>query len=306
MLLPSCRNDDLRSNLPATNYWIHPTIMTTDLSTERTKWPEHLLRHRFSKQSEFLIKICRYSRRHFLHTHLITNILRGCIQNIPDWRWKIIKFTIRPIGRHQPRSSSLPHVDTGHTVSSIFGKLPEVVFCQCQALFSAIRPGSPQWYQSGVLSRSILFLEIERTHRVQNQKVWWVGDDSHLVFRQKLLSKDGSVRRGVVVMKQPGLFSPKFGVTSSHVFTQSSRNIAVEPGIHGLACWDRCFALPHCWIDDDTSPEYFGKNSYVRWRIVVLLHQQLQFTVHTNTITVAVFYTTPNRVFNSLLSPGVP
>jgi hypothetical protein len=69
-------------------------------------------------------------------------------------------------------------------------------------------------------------------------------DDSHFVFLQKLLGEDVSVRRGVVVVKQPGLFSPKFGATSSHVFTQSPQNIAVEPGINSLACWDRCFALP--------------------------------------------------------------
>jgi hypothetical protein len=37
---------------------------------------------------------------------------------------KVIKLTISPIGRHHPRSSSLPHVDTGPTVSSIFGTLP--------------------------------------------------------------------------------------------------------------------------------------------------------------------------------------
>jgi hypothetical protein len=35
---------------------------------------------------------------------------------------KIIKLTIRPVGRHHPRSSSLQHVDTGPTVS-IFGTL---------------------------------------------------------------------------------------------------------------------------------------------------------------------------------------
>jgi hypothetical protein len=33
--------------------------------------------------------------------------------------------------------------------------------------------------------------------------------------------------------------------TSSHVFTQSPQKVAVESGIHSLACWDRCFALPH-------------------------------------------------------------
>jgi hypothetical protein len=38
-----------------------------------------------------------------------------------------------------------------------------------------------------------------------------VGVDSHSVFRQKLLGDDGSVRGGVVMVKQPGLFSPKFG-----------------------------------------------------------------------------------------------
>jgi hypothetical protein len=37
---------------------------------------------------------------------------------------KIIKRTIKPIGRHHPRSSSLPYADTGPTVSSIFRTLP--------------------------------------------------------------------------------------------------------------------------------------------------------------------------------------
>ena len=37
---------------------------------------------------------------------------------------KIIKLTVSPIGRRHPRSSSLPHVDTGPTVSSIFGTHP--------------------------------------------------------------------------------------------------------------------------------------------------------------------------------------
>ena len=33
---------------------------------------------------------------------------------------KVLKLTIRSIGRRQPRSSSLPHIDTGPTVSCIF------------------------------------------------------------------------------------------------------------------------------------------------------------------------------------------
>jgi hypothetical protein len=74
--------------------------------------------------------------------------------------------------------------------------------------------------------------------------VRWVGDDKHFIFHQQMLGEDGSVRRSVVMVKHPGLFSPKFWATSSKVYTQSPQNFAVETGIHSLACWDRCFALP--------------------------------------------------------------
>jgi len=33
----------------------------------------------------------------------------------------------------------------------------------------------------------------------------------------------------------------KVGAMSSHFFTQSLQNFAVEPGIHSLACWDKFF-----------------------------------------------------------------
>jgi hypothetical protein len=127
---------------------------------------------------------------------------------------KIIKLTTIPIGRHHPWSSSLPHLDTGPTASSIFGALLGSSFLsECQAL-SAIRPGSPQWHKTDVLTASISFLEIGRSHRVPNRGSTVGGDDSHFVFRQKLLGEGGSVRRSVVMVKQPGLFSPKFGATS--------------------------------------------------------------------------------------------
>jgi hypothetical protein len=71
-----------------------------------------------------------------------------------------------------------------------------------------------------------------------------VGDDSHFVFRQKLLGENGSVRRDVVMVKQPDLFSSKYGATTLHVFTQSPQNFVLEPAIHSLACWNWCFALP--------------------------------------------------------------
>jgi hypothetical protein len=58
-----------------------------------------------------------------------------------------------------------------------------------------------------------------------------VVNDSQFVFRQKMLGEDGSVRRGFVMVKQPGLFSSKFRATSSHFFAQSPQNLAVEPGI---------------------------------------------------------------------------
>ena len=68
-----------------------------------------------------------------------------------------------------------------------------------------------------------------------------MGDNSNFVFCQRLMGKDGSVRRGIVMVKQPGLFSPKLGVMSLHFFTQSPQNFTVEPGIYSSACWDKFF-----------------------------------------------------------------
>ena len=81
-----------------------------------------------------------------------------------------------------------------------------------------------------------------------------MGDDSHIVFRQKLVDENGSLRRGVVMVKQPGLFSPKFGATSSHVFTQSPQNVAAEPEIHILAFWDKFFV--HSPLDVKESDDH--------------------------------------------------
>jgi hypothetical protein len=148
-----------------------------------------------------------------------------------------MKFAIRPIGRHHPRSSSLPHVGIGRTVSSISGTLPGSPFLSVSSTFC-----DSAWI--GVFSASISFLEIGTSHRVPNQGGMVGGDDGHFLYRQKLQGNDGSVRRGVVMVKQPGMFSQKLGAMSSHVFTQSLQNVAVEPGIHSLNCRDQCFALP--------------------------------------------------------------
>ena len=60
-----------------------------------------------------------------------------------------------------------------------------------------------------------------------------------------MVGEDKSVRRGIFMVKQPGMFLPKLGVMSSHVFTQSPQNFAVEPGIHTLVCWDKFFVHNH-------------------------------------------------------------
>jgi hypothetical protein len=81
---------------------------------------------------------------------------------------KIIKLAIRPVGRHHPRSSSLPHVDTGPTVS-ISGTLPGSPFlsrvsstlCDLAWISSMVSNRRPFSFN--------LFLEIERNHRVPNQ-----------------------------------------------------------------------------------------------------------------------------------------
>jgi hypothetical protein len=92
-----------------------------------------------------------------------------------------------------------------------------------------------------------------------------VGDGNHFVFRQKLLGDDGSERRGIIMVKQSDLFSPKLGATSSHVFMQSPQNLAVETGIHSLVFGTGALRYHNCCIDGGTSPDYF------RYHFVVLI-----------------------------------
>jgi hypothetical protein len=58
------------------------------------------------------------------------------------------------------------------------------------------------------------FWKQDKVTGCQIRGVRCVVDYSHFVFRQKLLDEDGSVSRGVVMVKTPGLFSPKVGATS--------------------------------------------------------------------------------------------
>jgi hypothetical protein len=53
-----------------------------------------------------------------------------------------------------------------------------------------------------------------------------VEDDSHFLFRKKLLGEEGSVRQGVVMVKLPGLFSPKFA--HFHAVAAKRRSITLN------------------------------------------------------------------------------
>jgi hypothetical protein len=57
----------------------------------------------------------------------------------------------------------------GTKISSIFGMFAGSPFLSEYQALSVIWPGSPQGYQTGVLSPSVSFLEIGRSRRVPNQ-----------------------------------------------------------------------------------------------------------------------------------------
>jgi hypothetical protein len=70
-----------------------------------------------------------------------------------------------------------------------------------------------------------------------------VGDDSHLI-RQKVLGEDGSVRRGRCYDEAARSVLAKVRGDVFARFHAVAAKVAVEPGIHSVAFWDRCFALP--------------------------------------------------------------
>jgi hypothetical protein len=135
----------------------------------------------------------------------------------------ILKLTIRPIGCNKPQSSSLPHVDTGPTISSILGTLPGNPFLsQCQVL-SAIRPGSPDRRHF-----SFNFIFGNRRKSQGTKSAGW---------GRKCETKRccGEAARSVLVKVRGDVFAR---------FHTVAAKVAIEHGIHSLACWDRCFALP--------------------------------------------------------------
>ena len=134
---------------------------------------------------------------------------------------KIVKLTIRPISCRYPQSSSLLHVDTGPTISSIFGMLPGSSFLsECQALHVSVCISSVVSNRRP-FSFNFIFGNRKNSQGAKSGEFGGWGMTAILFFRQKLLGEDGSMRRGVFMVKQPGLFSPKFGAMSSRIFTQS-------------------------------------------------------------------------------------
>jgi hypothetical protein len=114
-------------------------------------------------------------------------------------------------------------------------------------------------------------LEIGRTHRLPNQGIRLVGGWQPFVFCHQVLGEDESEGRGVIMVKQPGLFSPKFGATSSHISTQSSQNVAVEFTVWPAGSNSLCYH--NCCIDGGNSPQYFGYH---------LVQRLLNFTPYAN------------------------
>jgi hypothetical protein len=118
---------------------------------------------------------------------------------------KIIKLTIRPFGRHHPRSISLPQVDTGPTVSSIFGTFPGSPFLtECQALCDSAWISSmlSKWRP---FSFNIILGNRKKSQGAKSGECGWWGMTAILCF-----ARNGSVIWEVVMVKQSGLFSTKF------------------------------------------------------------------------------------------------
>jgi hypothetical protein len=60
------------------------------------------------------------------------------------------------------------------------------------------------------------------------------------------------------MVKQTGLFSPKFGATSSHGFTQLSQKSQFNPEFAVWPVVTGASGYHNCCIDGGTSQEYFG------------------------------------------------
>jgi len=89
-----------------------------DFNSKHTLWGSRLT----TAKGRELAKLLQANNYYFISTGSPTYV--GGSKIFRTNAVKTIKLTISPIGRRRPLSSSLPHVDTGPTVSSIFGTHP--------------------------------------------------------------------------------------------------------------------------------------------------------------------------------------
>jgi hypothetical protein len=85
-----------------------------------------------------------------------------------------------------------------------------------------------------------------------------VAQRGQVLIRQKFLGENGSVRRSVVMVKQPGLFSPTFRgdvFARFHAVTTKRRNKTQDSQFGQL---EPALCLTAAIVDGDTNPEYFG------------------------------------------------
>jgi hypothetical protein len=151
---------------------------------------------------------------------------------------KIIKLTKRPICHH-PRNSSLPHVDTSPTISSICWPPPGSSFLLEYQALSAIWHGSSQWYQTSVLSASVSFLEVGRSHNVPNHQ-WWPC--TRRFHRRRRAVEVQCVWWRAAALPQVTFTTPNKRVKTAHVHPPTC-NLADWLTRHGSPTIYRCFML---------------------------------------------------------------
>jgi hypothetical protein len=133
------------------------------------------------------------------------------IHNFRDWYCPLVKkltlailvtinLKVVPLGTYAPFPALLPLLKCILEVMICEGVQQRLQFCFDHV--SCVKRPLFQFY-----------LQSEK-----QRKVGWVEDDSHVVLGKKFPGEKGSVRRCVVMMQQPVIFSPKFGEKSSHVF----------------------------------------------------------------------------------------
>jgi hypothetical protein len=87
-------------------------------------------------------------------------------------------------------------------------------------------------------------LETGRSHRVPNQGSTVVGGWQPFCISPETAGWGRKCETGPCHGEETRSVLGKVLGDISYVFTQSPQKVAVEPGIHSLACWERCFALP--------------------------------------------------------------